>query len=101
MKVKATDKHGDMRIKDLKKIISDLPDDMIVIVPVIGENDANKLYGFRKIRTAGILECEFEEDREAFCINAASDGLDIMDQVYSSGRDVIVKDVLYTVATTD
>ena len=40
----------DMRVGDLKKIISDLPDDMIVVIPIIGEDDANKIFGFRKAR---------------------------------------------------
>lgn len=44
----------DMRIRDLKKIINELPDDMVVVVPVIDEGDVNCICGFRKVRTAGI-----------------------------------------------
>lgn len=85
----------DMRVRDLKEIINNLPDDMIVIIPIIGEDDVNKLFGFRKVRTAGVLECSSEEDREALCLNGACDGQDIADQVHFSGKDVGVKEVLY------
>ena len=85
----------DMRIKDLKDIINNLPDDMIVVMPVIDEDDANYIYGFRKVRTAGVLVCEGEEDREALCLNAAADDHDIADQVHFSGKDVSVKDILF------
>ena len=85
----------DMRVGDLKKIISDLPDDMIVVIPIINEDYANKIFGFRKVRTAGVLECSYEEDREALCLNAACEGQDIADQVRFSGKDVVVKEVLY------
>ena len=84
-----------MRVRDLKEIINNLPDDMIVIIPIIGEGDVNKLFGFRKVRTAGVLECSSEEDREALCLNGACDGQDIADQVHFSGKDVGVKEVLY------
>ena len=84
-----------MQVKDLKKILSSLPDEMIVVVPVIDENDVNKIYGFRKVRTAGILGCEFEEHSTALCLNGATDGQDIADQVHFSGCDVNVLDILY------
>lgn len=84
-----------MQVKDLKKILNSLPDEMIVVVPVIDENDVNKIYGFRKVRTAGILGCEFEEHSTALCLNGATDGQDIADQVHFSGCDVNVLDILY------
>ena len=84
-----------MQVKDLKKILNSLPDEMIVVVPVIDENDVNKIYGFRKVRTAGILGCEFEERNTALCLNGATDGQDIADQVHFSGCDVNVLDILY------
>lgn len=90
----------DMRVKDLKKILDGLSDEMIVVIPVIDEGDANHIYGFRKVRTAGVLICEDEDDREAICLNAAADEQDIADQVRFSGRDVGVKDVLYGVRKT-
>lgn len=84
-----------MQVKDLKKILNSLPDEMIVVVPVIDENDVNKIYGFRKVRTAGILGCEFEEHSTALCLNGATDGQDIADQVHFSECDVNVLDILY------
>lgn len=87
----------DMTIKDLKSIIEGLSDSMRIVIPVIDEEDANRIYGFRKIRTAGILSCEAEtpEERKVFCLNAASDCFDIADQVHYSGRDVDVVEILY------
>ena len=88
--------YHNMRVKDLKHILEQLPDDMAVIIPVIDEEDANHIYGFRHVRTAGILISEGEQDREVLCLNAAADGQDIADQVHLSGRDVGVKEILYS-----
>ena len=85
----------DMRVKDLKNIIDSLPDDMLIIMPVIDEDDANHINGFRKVRTAGVLVCDGEEDTEVLCLNAAADGQDIADQVHFSGKDVGVKQILF------
>ena len=87
--------YRNMRVKDIKHILEQLPDDMAVIIPVIDEEDANHIYGFRRVRTAGVLISEAEQDREVLCLNAAADGQDIADQVYFSGRDVGVKEVLF------
>lgn len=84
-----------VHIKDLKEIIKDLPDEMIVVMPVVDEEDVNHIYGFRKVRTAGILRCEAEEETEAFCLNGAMGYNDISDQIKSSGVDPVVKEVLY------
>ena len=83
-----------MRVKDLKDILNQLPDDMPVIIPVIDEDDANHIYGFRYVRTAGILTSQGEKDYRVLCLNAA-DKKDIADQVYLSGKDVGVEKVLY------
>ena len=90
-----TNENINTRIKDLKHIIEQLPDDMAVIIPVIDEEDANHIYGFRHVRTAGVLISEREKDQEVLCLNAAADEHDIADQVYFSGRDVGVKEVLF------
>ena len=87
--------YQNMRVKDLKRILEQLTDDMAVIIPVIDEEDTNHIYGFRHVRTAGILISEGEQDREVLCLNAAADRQDIADQVYFSGRDVGVKSVLF------
>lgn len=86
--------YQNMRVKDLKRILNRLPDDMPIIIPVIDKDDANHIFGFCHVRTAGILESCGEED--ACCLNAAADGQDIADQVYLSGRDVGVKKILFS-----
>lgn len=85
-----------MNVSQLKNIIADLPDDMPVIIPVIDENDCNHIFGFRHVRTAGILGCQFEAypDKTVLCLNAANDQ-DIADQVHFSGRDVDVHEILF------
>ena len=87
-----------MRVKDLKDILSQLPDDMPVIIPVIDEDNCNRIFGFRYVRTAGELACDSEQDREVLCLNAAADGKDIADQIYLSGRDVSVNKILFGVS---
>ena len=87
--------YQNMRVKDLKHILEQLPDDMAVIIPVIDEEDANHIYGFRHVRTAGVLISEGEQNREVLCLNSAADGQDIAGQVYFSGKDVGVKNVLF------
>lgn len=81
----------DLTIKDLKSVVEKLPDDMLVVIPVVDEEDVNQIYGFRRVRTAGILVCN--EDEDALCLNGATPGIDISDQVTFSGRDVGVKEV--------
>ena len=86
-----------MKVKDLKRILNQIPDDMVIVVPVIDEYDANKIFGFRYMRTAGVLICEGEKDREVLCLSAAADDQDIADQVHFSGKsnDIGVKEVLF------
>lgn len=93
----------DMKIKDLKDIINNLPDDMVVIIPVIDEEDANHIYGFRKVRTAGVLIDEYADnsEKEVLCLNAAANDQDIADQVHFSGRDVSVKEILFGTSKYD
>ena len=96
-------KYQDMRVKDLKHILEQLPDDMEVIMPVIDEEDANHIYGFRHVRTAGVLIFEGEQDREVLCLNASVDMMVIADQVYFSGKSsyVGVKEILFGVSKYD
>lgn len=91
--------YWNMRVKDLKKILNELPDDMPIIIPVIDKNDANHIYGFRHVRTAGVLTSYGEED--ACCLNAAADRQDIADQVHFCGLDVGVKNILFGVSKFD
>lgn len=72
-----------MTVKDLREIIKNIPDDMDdlnVIIPVITEEDANRILAFRHVRTAGVLTSDYEE-KPALCLNTASDGLDISSQI--------------------
>lgn len=80
-------------VKDLKDILNTLPDDMPIVIPVVDENYVNRIYGFRYARTAGILSSETEEQREVLCLNGATPGEDIADQIYDSGRSVNVEKV--------
>lgn len=88
-----------MYVKDLKKIINELPDDMPIIIPIIDYDDTNHIYGFRHVRTAGVLTSYGEED--ACCLNAAADGQDIADQVHFYCGDVGVKSILFGVSKYD
>lgn len=94
---------NDLRVKDLKTILEKLPDDMLIIIPVVDENDVNNINGFRRARTVGIIEDEYEDDRDrkVLCINGAANGADIADQVHFSGRDVSVTTVLYAYSKYD
>lgn len=69
-----------MTIKNLKECIEDLPDDMLVIMPIVEKNDSNVIFSFRIARTAGILSSEYES-KPAFCLNSSRDGLDIETQL--------------------
>lgn len=93
--------YQNMHVKDLKKILNELPDDMPIIIPVIDEDDANYIYGFRYVRTAGRLLCGWEQEPEALCLNAAADGQDIADQIHFSGKDVGVNKILFGVSKYD
>lgn len=89
-------KYHEMRVKDLKEILNKLPDEMGVVIPIVTEEDVNHILAFRLIRTAGILTNEGDLNHpEVLCLNGAADGQDIADQVYFSGRDVGVKEILY------
>ena len=93
--------YKNMLVKDLKKILNDLPDDMPIVIPVIDGRDVNYIYGFRYVRTAGELISDGERDREVLCLNGAADGQDIADQVHFSGRDVSVDKILFGISKYD
>lgn len=79
-------------VGDLKKFIKDIPDETGVVIPVVDRGDVNKIYGFRKVRTAGVLICEGEEVPKVLCLNGASGDQDLKDQLYHSGRGVGIED---------
>lgn len=93
--------YQNMLVKDLKKILNDLPDDMPIVIPVIDECDVNHIYGFRYARTAGELISDGARDREVLCLNSAADGQDIADQVHFSGTDVSVNKILFGISKND
>lgn len=82
-----------MTVKILKLVLKYLPDDMDVIIPVVSEDDANYIYGFRHVRTAGVLHTMGELD--ALCINTADNGLDISTQLNNGHSDIICKKLLF------
>ena len=70
-----------MTVGNLKEILSTMPDDMNVVIPINSNiEDPNHIEGFRFIRTAGILSNPFETD-QVLCLNTAADGLDISSQI--------------------
>lgn len=75
-----------MTVKELKQIVARLPDNIPVIIPVIAENDANYILGFKHVRTAGLLETRYE-DGPALRINSSENGLDMESQIqrYNGG----------------
>lgn len=79
-----------MTIAELKRLISDLPDNMPIIIP----DDCVRTFGFRFVRTASILSYDNSEYRTALCLNTATDQ-DITDQSYFSGRDANVEKILF------
>ena len=86
-----------MTVRDLKDILRILPDDMPIVIPVVDEDDVNCLRGFRKVRTAGVLHCESEEDKDVFSLNGATEDNDIVTQVYMSSaiKNIDVAQILY------
>nr|DAN98642.1 MAG TPA: hypothetical protein [Caudoviricetes sp.] len=79
-----------MTIAELKKLISDLPDNMPVIIP----DDCVRTFGFRFVRIASILSYDDREYRTALCLNTATDQ-DVTDQSYFSGRDANIEKILF------
>ena len=86
--------HVNMTVKDLKDILEILPNDMEVIIPVISSYHCNEIYGFRHVRTAGILSCLNEDN--ALCLNSAENGADIVTQVNNyDGNTITCEKVLF------
>lgn len=85
----STNYYDYMKVKDLKEILNVLPDEMTIVIPVIDEDDVNHIYGFRKVRTAGVLGCKREQETRVFCLNSAMEDQDIADQVFFSGGSAL------------
>ena len=69
----------------LKRFLEELPDDMQVVMPVIDTDNADKIYCFRHVRTAGVLKCPGSNPEQVFCMNALNTAEDIYGQLKSSG----------------
>lgn len=65
-----------LKVRDLKDCLKDLPDDMNVIIPVCSIGDENVILGFRHARTVGLLENRYEKE-PALCVATARDGADL------------------------
>jgi hypothetical protein len=86
----------DMRVKDLRAILSRIEDeDMNIIIPVLDKEDDKYIHSFRHVRTAGILTNEYEP-QEALCLSAPGDGLDMYSQLaYNSFEATMCKQGLF------
>lgn len=72
-----------MNIGQLKAILKDLPDDMLVVIPnkSYEENHYHITNGCNIVTTAGILVSDEEENGRALCLNTSEGGQDIMSQI--------------------
>ena len=70
-----------MNVKQLKEILKDLPDDMIVVIPNRSYEEINYSItnGCNIVMTAGILRGD--EDNTVLCLNTSLDGQDIISQI--------------------
>ena len=88
-----------LTVEDLKEAIKDLPDDMPIIIPVITEEDANLILAFRHVRTIGILNDLYADDKSpdklALCLNASADGVDISTQIENNKLEVTCEKIIY------
>ena len=82
-----------MTVSDLKQILSGLPEDMPIVIPVILEDDCNTILGLRYVRTAGVLYSEYETDQRVLGLNASANGVDIATQL--GPRDCCCEKVLF------
>lgn len=72
-----------MTIGQLKAILKDLPDDMLVVIPnrADKENNYHITCGCNIVKTAGILVSDEEADGRVLCLNTSESGQDIMSQI--------------------
>ena len=79
-----------LTVGELKAILNQIDDDeMDVIIPVVDEEDINRISGFRHVRTVGVLSNKYEPD-PALCLSASSDGMDISGQLKHSNHSITV-----------
>lgn len=83
-----------LNVYTLKKILEDLPDDMMVIVPTVDADDVNKIEGFMHVRTVSALEHPNEE-APALCLAASTGGADMYALINMMRGDTTVKKLYY------
>lgn len=64
-----------MTVADLKRILKDLPDDMMVVIPDRVDENYNILTGCVAVGTAGILSSPYEATK-VLCLNAIASRAD-------------------------
>lgn len=84
---------NNMKIKDLKKAIANLPDDMDVIIPAYEAGFENLPYGYRLVRLAGVLE-NCANDR-AFVLQTARDDSITLKDTISRADAICIDEELY------
>ena len=72
-----------MNIGQLKAILKDLPDDMLVVIPnrCYEEIHYHITNGCNIVTTAGILVSGEEDNGRVLCLNTSESGQDIMSQI--------------------
>lgn len=84
---------NNMKIKDLKKAIANLPDDMDVIIPAYEAGFENLPYRYRLVRLAGVLE-NCANDR-AFVLQTARDDSITLKDTISRADAICIDEELY------
>ena len=69
-----------MKVKDLKEILNNCPDDADVVIPVWDEEHVNDIDHLWKISTAAIIH-QYDENNKALLLNTQKDELDISSQL--------------------
>ena len=69
-----------MKVKDLKEILNNCPDDADVVIPVWDEEHVNDIDHLWKISTAAIIH-QYDENNKALLLNTQKDELDIAGQL--------------------
>ena len=69
-----------MKVKDLKEILNNCPDDADVVMPVWDEERVNDINHLWKISTAAIIH-QYDENEPALLLNTQKDELDISSQL--------------------
>ena len=69
-----------MKVKDLKEILNNCPDDADVVITVWDEAHVNDIDHLWKISTAAIIH-QYDENNKALLLNTQKDELDIAGQL--------------------